>query len=347
MTLSVEKTTSIILRSLKPNKPYHVQWLITRRCNYQCRGCNVWRGQDPRELSTTQIKKGLDILKQLGVVEIVLSGGNPLLRSDIGEIIEYASKQFIVTVYDNGSMALGKLNELKPADFVAISLDSLDPRKNDYVRGVEGAWQNSMKAIKGLHENGISVGVSPTISQFNVDELEKFTEFFISKEIPVWYCLYSYDMGDQNPVFQIGKKNDEFEIKDRTAVTRLCDFLLKTQKKDRNVFMTHEVIKAVRNLYEDGSRTWKCRALSNFFVVDHLGRVAGCHLHDPVTSVFELPEAWTSAKIDSLRERYSTCTQCNYMCYIFYSLHGSVLGNIRIAQEQWKNASHLIKKRRR
>ena len=346
MSISMEKATSIILRSLKPNKPYHVQWLITRKCNYRCRGCNVWREQDPRELSTAQVKKGLDILKQLGVVEVVLSGGNPLLRSDIGEIIEYASKRFIVTVYDNGSMALKKIDELKPADFVAISLDSLDPHKNDYVRGIEGAWQNSMNAIQELHKKGFSVGVSPTISQFNVYEIEDFTEFFINKRIPVWYCLYSYDMGDQNPVFQIGKKNDEFEIIDKNAVTHLCEYLIRAKKKDKNVFMTTPVIKAVKSLYEKGTRTWKCRALHNFFVVDHLGRIAGCHLHDPVSTVFELPDAWTSARLESLREKYSKCTQCNYMCYIFYSLHGSVLGNLRIAQEQWKNAPLLVKKRR-
>jgi MoaA/NifB/PqqE/SkfB family radical SAM enzyme len=41
----------------------------------------------------------------LGVVEIVLSGGNPLLRDDIGEIIEHASKLFVTTIYDNGSIA--------------------------------------------------------------------------------------------------------------------------------------------------------------------------------------------------------------------------------------------------
>ena len=47
-----------------------------------------------RELSTKDIKKGLDILKNLGIVELVISGGDPLLRDDIGEIIDYAYKTF-------------------------------------------------------------------------------------------------------------------------------------------------------------------------------------------------------------------------------------------------------------
>ena len=59
-----------------------------------------------KELSTDEIKMGLDILRELGVVEIVFSGGSPLLREDIDEILEYASQYFVTTVYDNGSLAL-------------------------------------------------------------------------------------------------------------------------------------------------------------------------------------------------------------------------------------------------
>ena len=68
----------------------------------------------------------------------------------MGEIIEYASRFFITTVYDNGSMATKRIDDLRNADLVAISIDSLDPDKNDYVRGVEGAWNNSMEAVEKL-----------------------------------------------------------------------------------------------------------------------------------------------------------------------------------------------------
>ncbi len=342
--MTLEKAASIMLRSLVPNKPYHVQWLITRKCNYRCEGCNVWREQDSRELSTEEIKRGLDVLRELGVIEVVLSGGNPLLRNDIGEIIEYSSKSFITTVYDNGSMALKKIDDLRNADFVAISLDSLDPEKNDHIRGVEGAWRNSIEAVNKLHEEGISVSVSPTISQFNLNEILNFTNYFLNKNIPVWYCLYSYDLGDAGQLFKIGKRNDEFAITDKKTIVNLCESLIGIKKKNKNVLITTQVLEAVKNLYLTGKRTWKCRALQNFFVIDHLGRVAGCHLHDPMATIFDLPKVWNSSKLESLRKTYSKCTQCTYMCYIFYSLHGSVLGNFKIAREQWKNAKLLLKK---
>ena len=167
--------------------------MITRKCNYRCRGCNVWQEQGQEELKTEEIKKGLDILKDLGVVEVVFSGGNPLLREDAAEIIDYASRFFVTTVYDNGSMALEKIEALRNVDFVAISIDSLDKEKNDYIRGVEGAWDRSIETLETLHKEGINVSASPTISQMNIHEIVDITNYFTEKGINVWYCLYSYD----------------------------------------------------------------------------------------------------------------------------------------------------------
>lgn len=343
--MTIEKAARIAICSLTPNRPYHVQWMLTRKCNYRCKGCTVWQEQDARELSTENVKKGLDILRELGVIEVVLSGGNPLLRDDIGEIIRYASRFFITTVYDNGSMAVKKIDDLRDADFVAISIDSLNPEKNDYLRGVKGAWRNAMEAVEKLHAEGISVSVSPTISQFNLQEILDFTKHFLNKGIPLWYCLYSHDsFSSPQQLFRIGKENDEFTIVDKQLMVNLCNSLIEMKKKNRHILMTSKVLEAVKNFYLTGERTWKCHALKNFFVLDHLGRVAGCHLHKPVASIFDLPKVWNSPKFNALREIYSKCTRCTYLCYIFYSLHGSVLGNFQIAQEQWKNAKLLWRK---
>lgn len=345
--MTLKKATRVAMHSLVPNRPYHVQWLLTRKCNYRCRGCNVWRGQDVKELSTEEIKKGLDVLKELGVIEIVFSGGNPLLRDDIDEILEYASKSFVTTVYDNGSMAVKKIDALRCADFVAISLDTLDSKKNDFAKGVKGSWNKAMNAIETLHNEGISVGVSPTISQLNLHEIVDFTNHFLEKEIPVWYCLYSYDNPvDSAQVFGIGRKNDELEIVEKEAMAELCERLVDMKEQNSNVLITSKTLKAVKHLFLSGKRTWKCRALQNFFVVDHLGRVAGCHLRSPVASIFDLPKVWNTPRFNMLRRAYRECTGCTYLCYVFYSLHGSVLGNLQVAQEKWKSAKLLLKKER-
>lgn len=343
---TVEKARGIIVRLLTPNKPYHAQWMLTRRCNYRCRGCNVWQEQDTKELSTEEIKKGLDMLKQLGVIEVVLSGGNPLLREDIDDIIDYSSRLFITTVYDNGSMAVQKIDALRQANLVAISIDSLDPTKNDYIRGIPGALKKAIHAVEKLSKEGICVGVAPTISQLNLYEIVDITKHFLAKRIPVWYSLYSFDPCEEGrQLFKIGKQNDEFVITDRKAMINLCDSLAALKRKNGQILITDKTLEAVKILYSGNKRSWTCRALQNFLVIDNLGRVAGCHLNDPVASIDDLPRLWSTGKFNHLRQNYSDCTRCTYLCYIFYSLHGTVLGNLQVARDRWRSAALFLKKK--
>jgi len=343
--MGVKKAANIAARSLVHGKPHHAQWLITRKCNYRCLGCNVWKEQDENELSTDEIKHGMDILKEAGIMELVLSGGDPLLREDIGEIIDYATKRFVTTVYDNGSMAAKKIDLLRNVDFVALSIDSLDEKKQDFIKNVPGAWKNAMKTVETLQKEGIKVSVTPTISQINLYEIPDITNHFTDRGIPVWYCLYSYDMtADSDQLFRIGKPNDEFIITDKEAMVKLCDTLMEMKKTNKRILMTDRLLKTLKSLYAEEKRTWDCKALQSFLVVDHLGRVAGCHNRTFASSIFDLPKSWKSKKFNDLREQYKTCTQCTYLCYVFYSIYGSPSGHISLAMEQWRNASLLLKK---
>ncbi len=342
--LTKRKTANLITKALtKPFFPKHVQWMITRQCNYRCRGCDVWTHQDSRELSAEEVKRGLDILSSLGVLEIVFSGGNPLLRDDIGGILDYASKRFVTTVYDNGSMAANRIESLRSVDFVAISLDTLDEEKNDYLKGVPGAWKKAMGSIDLLKKEGIHVGVSPTISQVNLHEIVDLTKHFVGRDIPVWYCLYWYDYPFNNGTFSIGKKNDEYEVRDTEKFVEVLDALLRMKEETENVYITKRTLEALKQLVLTGERTWGCRALDSFLIVDHLGRVAGCHSREPVASIFELSGVWKSPRFAQLRKEYGRCTNCLYLCYIFYSVHAGLSGTFEILRDQWKNARIRLK----
>jgi len=277
----------------------------------------------------------------MGVMEIVLSGGNPLLREDIEEIINYASRYFVTTIYDNGSQAVRKIDALQKADFVAISLDTLDEKKYDYLKGVHGAWKNAVNAVQTLHNQGITVGVSPTISQLNMYEILDFTDHFTEKGIPVLYCLYQHDSLEK-PMFQIGEKDKELEIINTETLAKICDALVEKKNKRQGILITRKTLDTLKELYLNGQRTWECKALQSFFTIDPVGRVAGCHLQKPITTVFDLPKVWNSHKFKNLRKTYRKCKKCSYMCYMFYSLHPNVLGNIEIIRDQWKNAKAIL-----
>lgn len=344
--ITYPKILNLAKRALKSPGTYHAQWFITNRCNYRCRGCNVWREQSNEELSTEEVKRGLDILRDIGILEIVFSGGNPLLRDDIGEILRYASRYFITTVYDNGSMAINRIDELRYADFVAISIDTLDEKKNDYMKGVNGAWRRAMEAIRVLNDEGVNVGVSPTISQMNLYEIIDLTKYFTGLGIPVWYCLYTYDYQPGKGVFSIGKESYEYEISDCKALAAICDTLMEMKLRNPYIFITRKTLEAVKYLALTGKRIWRCKALRNFLVVDHLGRVSGCHCREPITTIFDLPKIWRSPYMKILRKELNRCTNCIYLCYIFYSVHDGLTGLLEIALDQWRSIKYVYKRLR-
>ena len=113
--------------------------------------------------------------------------------------------------------------------------------------------------------------------------------------------------------------------------------------KNDNVYITKKSLEALRTLVLNGQRKWKCKALSNFLVVDHLGRIAGCHSREPLSSIFDLPRIWNSKRFEELRKEYQNCTNCAYLCYIFYSMYTGISGSLGILREQWRNARNLMK----
>jgi len=128
-------------------------------------------------------------------------------------------------------------------------------------------------------------------------------------------------------------------------MAKLCDSLMTLKKRNSRILITSKILKTVKALYSENTRTWTCHALQNFLMIDHLGNVSGCHLHDSIASIYDLPKVWNSEKFNNLRNEYSKCTQCTYLCYIFYSIHGTVLGNLEIAREKWRSAALFLKKK--
>jgi len=161
--------------------------------------------------------------------------------------------------------------------------------------------------------------------------------------VPVWYCLYWYDYPFEDGMFSIGKKNGEYEIRDREALVKALDGLLELREQSEYVYITKKTLEALRQFAQDGERTWECRALDSFLVVDHLGRIAGCHSREPVASIFDVADVWKSARFEELRQHYNHCTKCAYLCYVFYSVHAGLSGTVEILRDQWKNARILLR----
>ncbi|MDI6798378.1 MAG: radical SAM protein [Candidatus Aenigmarchaeota archaeon] len=316
--MRILKYLSILERALTPNHPLHAQWFITRRCNYKCKTCNVWEAQEKNEIGLEETLYGLDVLRDLGVAEITFSGGNPLLRDDIGEILRYSSKHFITTIYDNGSMIKKRIEDLKYVDFVAISLDSLEEEKQDYIKGVEGSFRDAIESAKLLRKEGIKFAFSTTISNLNLEEIIPMVRCFERIGVPFNLSFIGFDYNSDS-LFSFGKKVDEFVIKDKEKAVKVIEELKNLGKK-APLLLPLESLDELEHYIQTRKRKHACGALKNFLMLDHLGRISGCHLKEPVSTIYDIKDFWYSEEAEKIRRENERCNACSYICYLSYSL---------------------------
>lgn len=153
-----------------------VIWNLIRRCNLKCRHCYSISGDVdfPGELSTAEIFSVMDDLKAFRVPVLILSGGEPLLRSDIFDISRRAKALgFYVGLSSNGSLIdksnIGRIADMG-YDYLGISIDGIG-ETHDRFRGKVGCFAASMRGIRLAQGHGIKVGLRFTQTRDNAGEL--------------------------------------------------------------------------------------------------------------------------------------------------------------------------------
>ena len=179
----------------KKKIPLVVGWAITNRCNYQCKYCSRWK-KKTKELSTKQVLSIIDELKQLGCQRIVFTGGEPLLRKDIGLIVNYCKKKGLtVGINSNGSLFRKRINELKKIDFLTLSLDG--PEKIQDKLKANGSYKKVIEAIKTAKKNNINTSLTTVISKLNLSYLKNILKITRKYDILVYFqpvsMIYDYD----------------------------------------------------------------------------------------------------------------------------------------------------------
>jgi Fe-coproporphyrin III synthase len=185
-------------RSAAHRKPV-VVWNVGRRCNLHCVHCysdssnRAFAG----ELTTAEGRELLDDLADFGVPALLLSGGEPLLRPDIFELIEHArSRGLRVTLSTNGTLITPAVAERLHAlgvSYVGISLDGIG-KTNDMFRGHKGAFEKAMAGFRSCRAVGQRVGLRMTLTRRNCQDLEQIFDFIEAEGIEracFYHLVYS------------------------------------------------------------------------------------------------------------------------------------------------------------
>ena len=156
---------------LKRNIPIIVSWAITYKCNAQCQYCENWTYPHDNELSREETMAVIDDLAALGTAVISLTGGEPLLRPDLGDILDHAARKDIyVSVNTNGMLVPAHLPVLKKADRVTLSFDG-PSTVHDAIRGT-GTHAGVIMAIEALLQNRCVPALNTVLTRISVPHVD-------------------------------------------------------------------------------------------------------------------------------------------------------------------------------
>ncbi len=159
-----------------------ISWNTTKVCNLKCEHCyRDAGGRDPQELNTAEGLALIDEIALAGFKILILSGGEPLMRGDIFELVKHAAARGLRPVMGtNGTLFTRDLVRKMKAAGVAragISLDSNDKAVHDAFRKMDGAWDATVNGMKLCREEVLPFQVHTTVTKRNMGEVTRMTDF--------------------------------------------------------------------------------------------------------------------------------------------------------------------------
>lgn len=218
------------------HSPMLVFYELTRACDLVCLHCRACaqKRRDPNELDTTQSKRLIDQLVEFpDPPMLILTGGDPLKRHDIYELIEYAVDSGIdVSITPSATPLVNRdsIRRLRDAGIsrMATSVDGADAATHDANRGVAGSFDHSMNVLRIARELGVQTQINTTLTPANVDQIETMGERFGELDIALWSVFFLIPVGRATEMERLNGDECEDAFARLHAQAQLQPFMVKT-----------------------------------------------------------------------------------------------------------------------
>ncbi|NTV28652.1 MAG: radical SAM protein [Candidatus Omnitrophica bacterium] len=260
--------TALKARIFNRKTPLLVSWVITRRCNFSCPYCQS-QGNEKEELTREQALDFVDRLARVGTQGVTLTGGEPLMRADLGQIVDRCvARGITVGVNSNGAMVEARIQDIRNASMVMLSLDGPE-NIHDAVRG-PGSFAMVMRAVDLVRSRGIKVSIAATLSSVNLSSLDAIFKIAREQELRVYFQPAEKDQLRHDELNPITPSVEEY----RRAISAIM--LEKTQ----NAYIGNSV-SGLKYLYSwpDPHLPLKCYGGLLFVRVEANGDVKICGRH--------------------------------------------------------------------
>jgi len=212
--------------------PFIVIWEMTQACDLACVHCRAeakpWR--ESGELSTEESKKLLRQVREFGQPLLVLTGGDPLKRPDLFELIRYGDDLGLrMTLTPSGTKLMTRdvIQKMKDAGLarLAVSLDASTAAAHDAFRKVNGSFDWTLAAVREARAIGLDVQINTTITRHNQDTVPAMAELMKSIDICLWSVFFLVPTGR-------GQKKDLVSARRHEEIFNLLYDLTKTMPYD-------------------------------------------------------------------------------------------------------------------
>ncbi|UWG96753.1 putative heme d1 biosynthesis radical SAM protein NirJ2 [Dehalobacter sp. DCM] len=295
-----------------------VSWNTTNACNMYCEHCYRDAGAKlEEELSTDEAKTMLDQIVKAGFKIMIFSGGEPLMRPDIIDLVAYASNLGLRPVFGtNGTLITVELaQKLKEAGALGmgISLDSLDSEKHDHFRRYQGAWEQAVQGMRNCRRVGLPFQIHTTVMDWNSAELETLTDFAVEEGAVAHHIFFLVPTGRAVSIEEESLKAEAYE-----------DVLTRIIKKQQSVNIelkptcAPQFTRIAKQLGVETRFSRGCLAGTAYCIISPKGQVQPCaYLNIPLGDVRVTPfdEIWqTHPVFHELRtlDYKGSCGSCTY-----------------------------------
>lgn len=196
--------------------PFTVAWEVTRACAFACRHCRAEAQpqRDPRELTTSEAFHLLDQIKRFGDPILVITGGDPMMRHDLYEIIRYAVQKGLraaLTPTTTRLVTPKALARVKEAGVrrVAISIDGPSAEAHDAFRAFRGSFRLARGIAQNIVAAGLSLQINTTVSRYNLHLLEEMMKLVADLGAVQWSLFFLVPTGRATAADMISPKEHE------------------------------------------------------------------------------------------------------------------------------------------
>jgi len=289
--------------------PMRVDLAITYKCNNSCGHCYVARERNFPELDTESMKKIMEVLWKVGVPHIALTGGEPTMRDDFLELIEYGQKKgFVMGVITNGRKFADKklVKEAieKGLDYAQITLESHDKEIHNKMVGADG-FDETVQAIKNFEAEDIFFMTNTTICNHNVEGIKDTIRFLKELNVETFAC---------NGLIYSGKgKEFEHGIAEEDLEPVLIDINELANKLEMRFIWYSPTQYCSVNPVEIGLGPKRCSAANTSIAIEPNGDVLPCQsYYEPVGNILEVDwkKIWHSKLFKSIRKHEYVEPKC-------------------------------------